>query len=219
MINIQLSQKKVIILIVSTTILFLIFTALTILSITSNNKNPTANFKITSLTPKDGESNIFPGEIQITFTTDVPINREDYDLFIEPTPNLPTKITNSFPTTQITHQVLGGLSKDTEYKITAINKHNKRETVWTFTTSNQQQESSPELLIEDQKNLNDNFFPLFEVLPYENKDFQIDYSGKLQLIVKIKKNKVDDIKKEVLEWIRTQGVDPSTHTINYENAF
>lgn len=61
-------------------------------------------------------------------------------------------------------------------------------------------------------------FPLIEELPYETKDFSIDYIAPLHLQVKIKKTTdktLSKIKIEVLEWIDSEGVDPFTHQIDW----
>lgn len=59
-------------------------------------------------------------------------------------------------------------------------------------------------------------FPLIESLPYKTDRFSIDYKAPLSLKVEIKvATQTAEIKKEVLDWIKTKGVDPSTHKIEF----
>mgnify|MGYP001602472021 CR=1 FL=1 len=59
-------------------------------------------------------------------------------------------------------------------------------------------------------------FPLAAFLPYENENFSIDYAAPLSLKVEIKiATQTAQTKKEVLDWIWSKGVNPSTHQIKY----
>lgn len=59
-------------------------------------------------------------------------------------------------------------------------------------------------------------FPLVAFLPYENENFSIDYAAPLSLKVEIKiATQAAQIKREVLDWISSRGVDPATHQIKY----
>jgi len=59
-------------------------------------------------------------------------------------------------------------------------------------------------------------FPLIESLPYKTDRFIVDYQAPLFLKVEIKiATQTAEIKKEVLDWIKSKGVDPETHQINW----
>lgn len=59
-------------------------------------------------------------------------------------------------------------------------------------------------------------FPLVAFLPYENEDFAIDYIAPLSLGVEIKiATQAAQIKKGVLNWVSSHGVDPATHQIQW----
>lgn len=58
-------------------------------------------------------------------------------------------------------------------------------------------------------------FPLVEFVPFENENFKIDYRAALTLGVVIKKGGKQDVEKQVLSWIKSKGVDPATHKIEY----
>src|SRR5262249_2504129 len=87
---------------------------------------------------------------------------------------------------------------------------------WSFTTSNNPPQSSTNLMLDQEQQLANKYYPLLQFVPYSNQDFNIDYTGHVTLIVEIKNKNIDLVKQEVLDWIRSHGVDPSTHTINYK---
>lgn len=59
-------------------------------------------------------------------------------------------------------------------------------------------------------------FPLVEFLPYETNDFSADYIAPFYLQVKIKNATFSaQIKQEVLDWIKSKGVNPNTHKIDW----
>lgn len=59
-------------------------------------------------------------------------------------------------------------------------------------------------------------FPLVEFLPYETENFYLDYVAPLHLRATIKNATASSqIKKEILNWIKKQGIDPSTHKIDF----
>lgn len=71
---------------------------------------------------------------------------------------------------------------------------------------------SPASLLESLKTR----FPLIEFLPYKNDRFSIDYKAPLSLKVEVKiATQTAEIKKEVLDWIKSKGVDPSIHQIEF----
>ncbi|PJE69095.1 hypothetical protein COU96_01625 [Candidatus Shapirobacteria bacterium CG10_big_fil_rev_8_21_14_0_10_38_14] len=70
------------------------------------------------------------------------------------------------------------------------------------------QGDSPSEIIESLKEE----FPLFQYLPYQTENFLIDYLAPLHLKVILKSEKN---KQEVLDWIKSHGVDPATHQFDW----
>lgn len=59
------------------------------------------------------------------------------------------------------------------------------------------------------------YFPLLKYLPYKTENWEIKtYFGKLKIIVYLKKD-TPEIRQEVLNWIKSKQVDPSTHQIDW----
>jgi len=59
-------------------------------------------------------------------------------------------------------------------------------------------------------------FPLVEFLPYETENFYLDYVAPLHLQVTIKKATISaQIREEVFSWIKSKGVNPQTHKIDF----
>lgn len=195
----------------------IIIVAVIFLIIFLSGPKASSKFTIISTEPTNGATDVYPGEIKITFTTDQPINSiDDYAIEISPSLQHGGELISSFPTTTVANRVLGGLEKNTTYTVTVTNKNTNNKTSWTFSTSGEQPESSSALFKEEQEQLEVNYYPLFDFLPYENDSFKIFYTGRQAITVSIKSGSEDSAKKGVEDWIRSHGVDPATHTINYE---
>jgi len=57
-------------------------------------------------------------------------------------------------------------------------------------------------------------FPLFDYTPYITEQFVVDYTAPLHLKVFLEKD-TPQVRQEVLDWIRSKGVDPKTHKIEW----
>lgn len=58
-------------------------------------------------------------------------------------------------------------------------------------------------------------FPLFSYLPYETKDYLLRYQAPFELEVKLKNPDANQemVRQEIIDWIKSKEVDPSTHQI------
>lgn len=74
----------------------------------------------------------------------------------------------------------------------------------------------PAFYNEIQKEVSDKY-PLLKNIPFESKNWWITYRGPLQLKVTLKRDSVE-IRQEVLDWIKSKGVDPGTHKIEWKVA-
>lgn len=177
-------------------------------------------FRIIETSPKNGETNVYPGEISIIFKTDVDIISLN-SFFLEITPPLPYywKIKNTYPTKQIKAQVFGGLQTNTKYTVSVLDQNKNLLYLWTFLTSTTPAESSSRYFQEKRNEIVNKYYPLFDYIPFSSSDFNIDYTDRLTLKVVVKNKDLEKVKQEVLEWIKSHGVDPSTHTITYINQF
>lgn len=173
-------------------------------------------FQISTTIPQDRQTNIYPGEIEISFNTSQPIlSEKSFSLNISPPLPFYLRLTNSYPTQTITAQIFGGLTKNTTYTVSVKDTLGTLVKSWQFTTSGEQNESSSALVQEAEQHYNQQYFPLFSVTPYSEEDFEVDYKGKLELNVLIKTPNVALGKQEFLDWMKSKGTDPSTHKINY----
>ncbi|OGE31054.1 hypothetical protein A2631_05230 [Candidatus Daviesbacteria bacterium RIFCSPHIGHO2_01_FULL_44_29] len=190
---------------------------------TQPNQSPAGNldgiqqpFQITTTTPQDLQTNIYPGEIELSFNTNQPIlSEKSFSLNISPQLPFYLRLTNAYPTQTITARIFGGLTKNTTYTVSVSNTSGELVKSWQFTTSSEQNESSSSLVQEAEQQYNQQYFPLFSVTPYSEEDFEVDYKGKLELNVLIKTPNTAVGKQEFLNWMKSQGGDPSTHKINY----
>lgn len=55
-------------------------------------------------------------------------------------------------------------------------------------------------------------YPLFKYIPHQTQNWKIDYLKPLTLEIIIKKD-APETRSEVLEWIKSKNVEPTTHTI------
>ncbi len=87
-------------------------------------------------------------------------------------------------------------------------------------------ESEPDLIItpteavesEDEVFELDPDYPLWRSLPYYGKGYIVDrYVESLKLVVKIKGIDKEIVEEDVYEWIKENGVDPESHTIEWED--
>lgn len=75
----------------------------------------------------------------------------------------------------------------------------------------------PDAPLQIRKEINQDY-PLFQYIPYKSTNWQIDYLKPLVLEVKVKKD-TPEIRQEVLNWIKSKNIDPSTHQINWKVSF
>lgn len=71
-------------------------------------------------------------------------------------------------------------------------------------------------VLEKQQETKQNLFPLIDFLPYQTKDFEITYSGPLTLEATLFNKNTEVVKQQILLWIKSKEVDPSSHLINFK---
>jgi len=59
-------------------------------------------------------------------------------------------------------------------------------------------------------------YPLLDYVPYSNEDFSLNYLEPMYLIVKIKGSERAAIMEQVKYWIKSKGVDPASHEIEWK---
>lgn len=177
-------------------------------------------FSVVSTVPENNQRDIYPGEIDLSFTADKVLSSEaDFSLDISPALPYYWRFTNSYPTNTVTAKIVGGLKTNTTYAVSVFNSAKVKIYSWSFTTSSTAAESTSSLIRDEELQLDQKYFPLFNYLPYSNNDFDVIYIDRFTLQVSIKNPDVNKVKQEVIDWIKSKGVDPNTHTINYVNAF
>lgn len=175
-----------------------------------------SDFKVTSTSPLNGALNIYPGEIKIVFSTDVALSSvNSFRYVIEPQLADYSEIISTFPTQTVNIQIYGGLLPKTTYTVTIYKSGGSLIHSWSFSTSNEGQRSSSGEVDREEQDYNDEFFPLFDYVPFGNDLFEIDYTSALTLEVSIRTGTLEDIRRRTEIWIAERGVDPSTHSINY----
>jgi hypothetical protein len=186
----------------------------------SSFPTPTAlptRFSITKTSPVNGATDIPATEITVSFTTNVPIQSPDaFHLQISPALQYDWQFLNTYPTTEVKALALGGLQPSTAYTVTVTNKENAPVSSWSFTTSSIPAQSHSATRNKLDQDINAQYYPLTTYLPYSTTDFTVqEYTDHLTLQVLVKSADTEKVKTEVTDWIRSKGVDPSTHTINY----
>lgn len=176
--------------------------------------------KVVSSDPYNNQIEVYPGEIEISILTNKQIKSSE-DILLEFNPALSNyyKIINPFPSNEIKFKLFGGLKTNTKYHLTFKDKKGDTIYEWSFTTSNIQPESSSALVSDKELELKQKFYPLADHVPFRSSDFDIDYKDDLFLVVKVKNKNTQSVKDAVISWIKSKGVDPNTHKIEYINVF
>ena len=60
------------------------------------------------------------------------------------------------------------------------------------------------------------FYPLINYLPIENEKYQLTYSDPFVLQVTLKKGRQEEVEKEIIDWMVSKNIDPSTHKIIFK---
>lgn len=188
------------------------------------NPTPTAfsaQFRITQTSPTNGATNVPAGETLLSFTTDTDLPSDKvFRLDVNPKPQYGLQMQSTFPTNVVNVLPLGGLHENTTYTITVSDQFGKQLTSWTFLTApTPAQSHSATRNVLDQET-NAKYYPLTQYLPYSTADFTVsEYTDHLTLKVLVNTADLAKVKTEVNDWIRSKGVDPNTHTINYVNNY
>lgn len=185
-------------------ILIIILAFLAILLVIFNLLNRLyQSLEVVAVFPADGAT-----EIDLEPFLKIQFNRQPEVLVIRSQPEIDYSLqTKENTTTLVLNQPL---KPETQYTLTIL-VQGKEVFSWSFTTRLMTESEVVEEEIEE--SLKD--YPLISLVPYETENFEIRYEAPLFLIIKIKKGKADLIKEEVLDWIRSNGVDPATHQIEW----
>ena len=60
------------------------------------------------------------------------------------------------------------------------------------------------------------FYPLINYLPIDNERYHLTYTNPFELTVNLKQGNKGEIKKEIINWISSKDIDPSTHQIIFK---
>ena len=67
----------------------------------------------------------------------------------------------------------------------------------------------------EQEQTKENYYPLLEKTPYRTPRFELSYSGPLRLKVIMYSKNQTEVKNEVYPWLKENGVEPTTHQIDF----
>lgn len=159
--------------------------------------------KVISVSPFNGAENIelYPS-LQIRF------NREPETLSFKAQPEIDYSLQTS--NTTATLALNQPLKPETQYSLTILSKE-KEVFSWSFTTRFLTETE----VIEEEREMSKKSYPLIDFVPYETENFKITYEAPLFLQVRIKKGKVNLIKEEILDWIRSKEINPASHQIEW----
>ncbi|HUW24574.1 MAG TPA: Ig-like domain-containing protein [Patescibacteria group bacterium] len=174
--------------------------------------------KIIRTDPADNQQNVYPKQtLKLTF--DRPISTEGWQII--PFPSFEFSVKNDKETLEVIPKK--ELAADTQYKIEV---KNSQDPSFYFTFSFK---TVPDLLgpppggktpskeeVEkyywDLSRKTYEAMPLFDYVPYKTENYWIGYTRPLTLYISLTKD-TPEIRAEVLDWIRSKGVDPATHQI------
>jgi hypothetical protein len=180
-----------------------------LLGLTFLLKNKETPLKVISVSPYNQEEKIsVSSPIKIEFNRPLK-NTGEVSILINP--QIPTISTfeNKRQTLILDHP--GPFHSGTSYQIT-VDQANQP--LWSSTFATEKLEGDPAIPYESEKFTQENY-PLLVFVPYDSQNFYITYNGPLALKVIIKNGSIQTIGKEVADWIKSHGVDPTTHKIEY----
>ena len=181
-------------------ILILLIIVLAVFNIFKKRSQP---LQVISASPLNGAENV-----DLDVSLEIRFNREPTTFSVLSQPEIDYSLQTSNST--VTLVLNQPLKPKTQYSLTVLSQ-GKTIFAWSFTTRLFTEGEA----IEEEIKITQKTYPLIDFVPYETENFRIAYEDPLYLRVKIKKKNVSAIKKEVLDWIRSKGVDPQTHQIEW----
>ncbi|MGB9637463.1 MAG: Ig-like domain-containing protein, partial [Microgenomates group bacterium] len=171
--------------------------------------------QVADSTPKNGETNVsLSPRITLTFNQKIPSDNWQ----IISSPEFSFKINIKQNVLEIQPEV--SLKPSTQYSLSFKNQKIKTFSfLLSFTTlsvapSSETGRGDPHFYRQIEKDVNENY-PLLKYIPFETKNWWITYRGPLKLQVTFKKD-TPALRQEVLDWIRSKGIDPGTHQIEWK---
>lgn len=181
-------------------ILILLIISLAALNLFKKTSQP---LQVISVSPLNGAENV-----DLDVSLEIRFNREPTTFSVLSQPEIDYSLQTSNST--VTLVLNRPLEPKTQYSLTVLSQ-GKAISSWSFTTRLFTEGEA----IKEEIKITQKAYPLIDFVPYETENFRIAYEDPLYLRVKIKKKNVSAIKKEVLDWIRSKGVDPQTHQIEW----
>jgi len=171
--------------------------------------------QVTESIPRNGEINVsLSPTIKLTFNQKIPSDNWQ----ITSIPEFAFKVITNKNILEIQPEI--SLKPSTQYSLSFENQKIKKFsyllsfTTLTVTAPSETGLGDPNFYRQIEKDVTDNY-PLLKYIPFETKDWWITYQGKLKLKVTLKKD-TPALRQEVLDWIKSKNVDPSTHQIEWK---
>lgn len=166
--------------------------------------------------PNDNELQASP-EIKIIITFDQKITTPGWQASFSPE----TAFTLLVNENKLEIQPTTFLKEETKYSVSVKNSQFKNFSyMFSFTTLSKSITppsgglGDPNFYNEIQKETADKY-PLLKYIPFETKNWWVTYRGPLLLKVGLRKDTAE-IRQEVLDWIKSKGVNPDTHKIEWK---
>jgi len=171
----------------------------------------TPNQKVVYVLAENEATNVSTVSLKIQIDFEQALSSENqYAFTINPeVKTITKKLENSNKTLQITSEE--PLHPNTNYQITIKDKN---KILWQSDFTTEVLQGDPTIPYEGQKYTQDNY-PLLEFIPYETESFSVRYSAPLTLTITIKKGEQKTIEPLIIDWIKSHGVDPSTHQLKW----
>jgi len=170
---------------------------------------------VVNVSPENQSQNITAVRLDIAVDFNRPLkNQQEIQFNISPQINsLTFGLENGQQTLVVTSQE--PLSANTVYSFEIKDKKNQLLSQINFKT--EVLAGDPLIPYQEKKDTAENY-PLLQYIPYETAAFSVSYSGPLALKVKIRQGNQKEIEKEVKDWLKSKGIEPSTHQIEFVAA-
>lgn len=173
---------------------------------------PEQELSVVNFFPENQTQDISTAGLKITVDFNRPLkDRQEINFLINPSvEDVSLNLENNQQTLSVTSQE--PLQPETNYSFAITDKKDQILIQAGFQTEPLQGNPGP--IYQEEKYVKSNF-PLLEFTPYKTETFSVYYINPLTLQVSISQGEQREIEKEVKDWIKSKGVDPETHKIEF----
>jgi hypothetical protein len=179
------------------------------------DQTPRQTNTVLATSPQDGAREVpIDDNITITFADAIPSASLVKLVFTPALPNVEYSILTKFPAATITFDPLGLMGRNTSYTVRVVYDGKEIDSFKFATQVAPPQQNDPGA-VEYGEQITLEQYPLAKVTPYDSPTAYADYYAPFKMDVRVKSGTKEAAKAEIDAWMIKNGVNPSTHTLNF----